>query len=457
MDSGTVGAMPDAAVVGSGYVGTVVAAAIVSMGGSAVGLESDRDKLAVLRSGRAPFREPGLDEAISAGLASGRLRFTSDPSEAMERSRVVFLCVGTPSGPGGRPDVEAVAAAGRAIGGAGSGDHVLVTKSTVPIGSARWLASLLEEIGCEMPIVSNPEFLREGSALHDFLHPDRIVLGSDDPRALETVVELYRPVLEQRFPGGDPRRQPPLVRTNLVTAETVKYAANAFLATKISFINEVANICELVGADVSEVATALGLDARIGPQFLQPGIGWGGSCFGKDLAALVATAEECGYEAPLLRATIAVNHRQRSLIIEKLQRRLQVLRGHRVAVLGLTFKPGTDDTRDSPAVEVVRRLVDLGVVVSAYDPLVPRLDGLDAVRFARDPYDAVERVDAVVVATDWPEFALLDLASIAARMRGQLLVDGRNLFDPASVAAAGLVYDCVGRTMAALPSVSAQR
>ena len=442
--------MPPVAVVGSGYVGTVVAAAVAAIGGEAIGLEVDAEKLRVLRDGQAPFREPGLDALVAAGLASGRLAFTDDAGEAMARSEVVFLCVGTPSAPDGRPDMTAVASAARSIARASDGRHVLVTKSTVPIGSARWLSGLLEEVGCEFPVVSNPEFLREGAALADFLHPDRIVLGSDHPEALERVVEVYRPILQQRFPGGDPRRQPPLIRTGLLTAETVKYAANAFLATKISFINEIANICELVGADVVEVAAAIGLDNRIGSAFLDPGIGWGGSCFGKDLAALVATAHECGYDAPLLQATIAVNGKQRSLLVEKLQRHLQVLRGRRITVLGLTFKPGTDDTRDSPAVDLVHRLVDLGAAVTVYDPLVKALDGVPGVRFARDPYDAAERSDAVVIATDWPEFVVLDLATIAERMRGTVLIDGRNVFDPGAVRSAGLRYDCVGR-----PPVSA--
>jgi len=446
--SETAAQLPPVAVVGTGYVGTVVAGAVAAIGGHAIGLEVDAEKLSALRAGRAPFREPGLDELLVAGLASRRLAFTRDPDEAMARAEVVFLCVGTPSCPDGRPDVSAVASAARAIASCADRRHILVTKSTVPIGSARWLSGLLEELGCDLPIVSNPEFLREGSAVNDFLHPDRIVLGSDDPAAIERVVNVYRPILEQRFSGGDPRRQPPLIRTGLLTAETVKYAANAFLATKISFINEIANICELVGADVIDVATAIGLDTRIGPSFLEPGIGWGGSCFGKDLAALVATAEECGYQAPLLRATVAVNTRQRSLVVEKLQRHLQVLRGRRITVLGLTFKPGTDDTRDSPAIDLVHRLVDLGAAVTVYDPLIKRLDDVSTVTFARDPYEAAERSDAVVLATDWPEFVALDLPILAARMRGDVLIDGRNVFDPAAVHMAGLRYDCVGRSSA---------
>jgi UDPglucose 6-dehydrogenase len=304
----------------------------------------------------------------------------------------------------------------------------------------------MEMAGTAPAVVSNPEFLREGSAVVDFLRPDRIVLGSDDPRALNVVTEVYAPILEQRVPHpiGTSRR-PSLVRTDLATAETIKYAANAFLATKISFVNEIAAICEQVGADVGDVAAAMGLDSRIGPAFLDAGIGWGGSCFGKDLAALIATAEDHGYEAPLLRASVAVNQRQRRIVVEKLQRALGIIRGRRICLLGLAFKPGTDDLRDSPAVELARRLVDLGAVVSAYDPLVHRVPEVPEIRLSGNVYSAAERADASVLVTDWPEFLQLDLGRLAEVMSGRTLIDARNMLDPSWAEDAGFSYEGIGR------------
>jgi len=436
---------PRVAVVGSGYVGTVVAASLASLGRRVMGVETDPAKLAVLRSGTAPFYEAGLDELIGAGLAAGVLAFTDDPAAAMAVSDVVFLCVGTPSDPSGRPDMQYVESAARAIAAASDGHHVLVTKSTVPIGSGTWVRNIFEEVSTGgTRVVSNPEFLREGTAVSDFLHPERVVLGSDDPEALDIVAEVYRPVLEQSFHERDVAR-PPLVRTSLATAETVKYAANAFLATKISFINEIANICELVGADVVEVAGAIGLDSRIGPRFLDAGIGWGGSCFGKDLSALASIAEDYGYRAQLLQAAIDVNQRQRALVVEKLQRQLKVLRGRRIALLGVAFKPGTDDTRDSPAIDVAERLIHHGASVIAHDPLVTDVPGHPQLRLVGDPYAATAGADAVVLTTDWPDYLALDFATIAAGMRGDYFLDTRNVFDAATVESGGLRYECIGR------------
>ncbi|MBO0728415.1 MAG: UDP-glucose/GDP-mannose dehydrogenase family protein [Acidimicrobiaceae bacterium] len=432
--------------VGTGYVGTVVAACFATLDTTVIGVEAEPSKISALRSGQAPFWEPDLDELLGTALRSGRLSFTADVGEALAVSDVVFLCVGTPAAANGCPDLEALDTAARLIGRHTDGHHVVVTKSTVPIGSSQWLTSLFEEAGTELAVVSNPEFLREGSAVSDFLQPDRIVLGSDNAAALETVVELYRPIVEQK----EERLRPPVIRTDLVTAETVKYAANAFLATKVSFINEIANICDLVGADVTDVAGCLGLDRRIGPGFLEAGLGWGGSCFGKDLSALVATAADCGYEASLLQATIGVNKKQRMLIVEKLQRHLKVLRGRRIAVFGLAFKAGTDDVRDSPAVDVACRLQELGALVTVCDPRASAGSAPGRVRFERDPHRAATASDAVVIATEWPEFATLDLEELASNMRGDLLVDGRNLFDPHLARAAGLRYDCVGRSGVAL-------
>jgi nucleotide sugar dehydrogenase len=370
----------------------------------------------------------------------------------MAASEVVFLCVGTPPGADGGADMTAVAMAARSIGAALDRHHVLVTKSTVPIGSGRWLTSLIEDAlpagsdpDASFSVVSNPEFLREGSAIDDFLFPDRVVIGSDDERALDVVAAVYRPIVTQDFPGGDAQLRPPIVRTTLATAETVKYASNAFLATKISFINEIANICDLVGADVSEVATALGLDPRIGSRFLDAGVGWGGSCFGKDLSALIATAEQYGYESALLRAAVSVNARQRRLIVEKLRRHLKILQGQRIGLLGLAFKPCTDDLRDSPAVEIAGTLLGAGALVSAHDPLVSEVPDCPGLRIVGDPYQAADRADAVVLMTEWPDYLALDLDRLRSRMRGTLVIDGRNLLDPTAVEAAGLSYQGIGR------------
>ena len=452
---------PRVAVIGTGYVGTVVAACLAGVGRQTIGLEVDRRKLETLQAGRAPFFEPGLDDLLSSCVASGALRFTGSVEEAVATSDVIFFCVGTPSAPDGAADMTHVVAAARSIGSCLDRHRVLVTKSTVPIGSGRWLTSIIEDALAPavrpdgaFSVVSNPEFLREGSAVNDFLFPDRVVIGSDDGQALDLVADVYRPITEQTFAGADPDRRPPMVRTSLATAETVKYASNAFLATKISFINEIANICELVGADVSEVASALGLDPRIGSRFLEAGLGWGGSCFGKDLSALVTTAEQYGYDAALLRAAVQVNTRQRRLVIERMRHHLKIIQGRRIALLGLAFKPGTDDLRDAPAVEIARSLISAGAFVRAHDPLVRAVPDCPSLVVASDPYAAAERADAVVLVTEWPDYLGLDLSELRSRMRGDLILDGRNLLDPRAVEAVGLRYEGVGRSTVTRESLS---
>ena len=433
------------AVVGSGYVGTVVAACFASLGRRVTGVESDRRKLTILQDGRAPFYEPGLDDLLQEQLATGRLTFTNDLRSALAGSEIVFLCVGTPSVADGRADMKALEIAAREIGRADERHHILVTKSTVPIGSSNWLAGVVESAGRQaFSVVSNPEFLRESNAIHDFLHPERIVLGGDDG-AVAAVAELYRPILEQSFNGSDSRKRPPLIKTDLVTAETIKYASNAFLATKVSYINEIANICDLVGAEITDVAAAMGLDPRIGSQFLSAGVGWGGSCFGKDLDALVAAADDLGYDAQLLKATAAVNDRQRDVIIRKLQHGLGTLRGRRIGILGLAFKPGTDDLRDAPSVQVASRLLSMGAFVRAHDPIVERAPGLPELATSATAYEVAEGADALVLMTEWPEYLALDLQKLKEIMPGRLFVDARNAFDPALVTKVGLSYVGVGR------------
>ena len=288
---------------------------------------------------------------------------------------------------------------------------------------------------------------REGSAIKDFLYPDRIVLGGDNHESVDLVAEAYQPILDQSFPGGDPAHRPVLVRTDRSTAETIKYAANAFLATKISFINEIAEICEWVGADVGEVAYALGLDARISPEFLSAGVGWGGSCFAKDLEALAATARSHGQEPAILNAATQVNQHQRHRIVHKLQQHLRPLRGSRVAMLGLSFKPNTDDIRDAPAITIAESLMEKGAIVRGYDPMVKAIPELPTLQTTPDPYTALERADALILVTDWPELAALDFAEVAARMRGNVVIDGRNCFDADTVRSAGLVYEGMGKAV----------
>lgn len=419
------------AVVGTGYVGAVTATCFAFLGHSVIGLDSDSSRAGQLNNGQAPFVEPGLSELLKSTLSTDRLRFTDRPAEALSKADFVILCVGTPPGPTGSPDLSQLEIAVQSMVPFLRPDVVIVNKSTVPVGSGNWIRTVIEEAmaeGSQSPfhVVSNPEFLREGSAIEDFLYPDRIVLGGVTAD-VNRVAALYQPVLDQCFDGGRAGIRPALISTDIASAEMIKYAANAFLAMKISFANEIARLCEFFGADVREVLPAIGADARIGTSFLNPGIGWGGSCFGKDVAALIASGQEFGYSPPMLRATVEINETQRASAVRKIQQELHILKGRRIAVLGLTFKPGTDDLRDAPALDVVRRLISGGAVVSAFDPVVKSLPvEFAAVRLTLDVYEAADRADAVLVATEWPEFRLVDPAELRRVMRGDLVVDGRN-------------------------------
>jgi UDPglucose 6-dehydrogenase len=434
---------PKVAVIGTGYVGSVTASCLALLGHQVWGFDNDAARAEQLAAGQLPFYEPGLAELLRETLASGNLQFTSDPAAALDGVDVVFLCVGTPTGAGGNPDLTQLASAAWTLAPFLRDGTVVVNKSTVPVGSADWVRTLLEEA---MPrnstpafhVVSNPEFLREGAAIDDFLYPDRIVLGGDGG-GVSRVAALYAPIVAQDFPGGRAEVGPQLITTGLASAEMIKYAANAFLATKISFANEIANLCELVGADARQVMPAIGADRRIGSAFLSAGVGWGGSCFGKDVAALIATGHDYGYSSNLLRASVEVNDLQRATVIRKLQRELKILKGRRVAILGLSFKPGTDDLRDAPALDIARRLIAAGAVVSAYDPIVKQLPAdLAAVRIASDPYDAAHRANAVVLVTEWPQLCEVEPARLAAVMSGELVLDGRNVLPEARFSAAGL-------------------
>jgi UDPglucose 6-dehydrogenase len=454
-------------VVGAGYVGLVTAACLAHVDHRVTCLDKDEERVARLIRGRVPFYEPGLDELVSQGVRQERLSFAGPESlpRLAREADVVFIAVDTPQAEDGSADLSNLGSVARSIGHALAEGYprehplVVVNKSTVPVGSGDYVSMLiyegLEEAGGDRAggflVVSNPEFLREGSAIYDSLFPDRIVVGADAREGLDTLRLLYEPIIEQSFPTElDPRPKVavPFVTSDLASAEMIKYAANAFLATKISFINEIANLCELVGADVGGVATGIGLDERIGPRFLNAGIGWGGSCFPKDIAALRAVAREYDYEPTLLNATTAVNDRQRKQVISKLQRDLHTLKGKRVALLGLAFKPNTDDLREAPSLQVARSLGALGARVVGYDPVAGKAAarGLAELKVVFDPYEALRGSHAAVVVTEWEEIRTLDLKRAADLMEApRVLVDGRNILDPGTAFEAGLLYRAFGR------------
>jgi UDPglucose 6-dehydrogenase len=419
-------------VIGTGYVGLVTAAGFAELGSDVWCVDIDAEKVARLRAGEVPIYEPGLEELIARNAE--RMHFSTALGDALEHARLLFVAVGTPPTYSGDADLSAVHAVVDAI--PASDDHALVMKSTVPCGTGASLQRVFGEQGKGgLGYVSCPEFLKEGSAVKDFLNPDRVVVGDRGDWAGDAVVELYAPL------GA------PLVRTDIASAEMVKLASNAFLATKISFINEIANVCEETGADVVEVARGMGLDDRIGAKFLQAGIGFGGSCFPKDVDALKQLAGNSGYHFQLLNAVIEVNDLQKRRVIGKLHKHLGGLVGKRVALLGLAFKPNTDDMREASSLVLSARLHADGALVSAYDPVAEEQARklVSGITFADSVLDAVRDADAAVLVTEWPELVELDYAPVAEAMRGRLLIDGRNALDPAAVRAAGLVYEGIGR------------
>lgn len=430
--------MATISVIGSGYVGLVYCAAFADFGNEVYGVDIDETKVALLQAGECPIFEPGLPELLKRNLSAGRLRFTTNYSEAVPKSEFVFICVDTPSSFAGEADMRAVRRAAAMIAEHLSGDTIVVNKSTMPIGSGDLVTSIIEQHiapGATFAVVSNPEFLREGSAVHDVLNPDRIVLGAEDRRVAERVAELYS-VLHAE-----------VIITDLRSAEMIKYASNSFLATKISFINEIAEICERVGADVTVVAHGMGKDARIGPLFLDAGIGFGGSCFPKDVKALAYMAHESGCHPQLLHAVLEINLDQRRRFVHKLQERLGDLTDKRIAVWGLAFKQNTDDMREAPSVDIIRMIEQRGGVVHAYDPAA--IDNarplLPHTTFCSSPYDAVVGADALCLVTPWNEFRQANLGRVVEVMRNPLLLDGRNLYDPIEMAALGFTYVGVGR------------
>ena len=420
------------AVIGTGYVGLVTAAGFAELGSEVWCMDIDAAKVARLQAKEVPIFEPDLEQLLARNTE--RLHFSTELGQALEHARLLLVAVGTPATYSGDADLSAVMAVLDAI--PASGRHALVMKSTVPCGTGASVKRILSQQGKgELGYVSCPEFLKEGSAVHDFLHPDRVIVGDDGGWAGDAVVELYAPL------------RAPVVRTDIVSAEMVKLASNAFLSTKISFINEIANVCEETGADVVEVARGMGLDERIGPKFLQAGIGYGGSCFPKDVDALKQLAGNSGYHFQLLTAVIEVNELQKRRVIGKLHKHLGGLVGKRVALFGLAFKPNTDDMREASSLVLSARLNADGAAVAAYDPVAEDqarelVSGID---FAASPLEAASGADAVVLVTEWPEFLKLDWRLVAERMRGRVVIDGRNALDPDAVRAAGLAYEGIGR------------
>ena len=419
-------------VIGTGYVGLVTAAGFAELGNEVWCIDIDADKIERLKRGEIPIYEPGLEELVAKHR--GRLHFSTDIADALEHARLLFVAVGTPPTYSGDADLSAVYSVVEAM--PPSDRHALIMKSTVPVGTGRHIQRHFEETGKSgFRYVSCPEFLKEGSAVEDFLEPDRVVIGDIGDWAGDAVEELYRPLGSQ------------ILRMDIASAEMVKLASNAFLATKISFINEIANVSEETGADVSEVARGMGLDDRIGPKFLQPGIGFGGSCFPKDVSALKQLAGNSGYHFQLLSAVIEVNELQKRRVVGKLKRAVGSLVGKKIALLGLAFKPNTDDMREASSLVLAGRLQGEGATVSAYDPIAEEEARklMRGVEFSASELDAVRGADAVVLVTEWPQFKELDWSEVADAMRGDVVVDGRNALDPEAVRFAGLRYEGVGR------------
>ncbi|WP_250035463.1 UDP-glucose dehydrogenase family protein [Paractinoplanes maris] len=450
-------------VVGTGYVGLTTGVSLAFLGHEVTCVDLDQEKVDMLRGGRCPIYEPGMEELLAE--AAPNLTFTTSYAEGVPGADVVFVAVQTPSAPDGSPDLRYLRSAAESV--AQSLDHdftVVVNKSTVPIGSGNWVDAILRDSfatradraqdqdarPCEFSVASNPEFLREGNAIHDTLFPDRIVIGSDNPRALEVLNHLYRPLINQTFtpptfqPRPDDTTAVPLVSTDLASAELIKYAANAFLALKISYVNEIGQLAGKVGADITEVARGIGLDQRIGSRFLEPGVGWGGSCFGKDTKALIATASEYKYDMPIVQAARDVNQRQREIAVERLQSELRILKGRKIGLLGVAFKPNTDDLRDSPALDIAQLLVARGARVKLHDPIAGdrfRREYPEMAPHLSDTLDGVfDDCDAVVLVTKWAQYLELDWGKFVGLMRTPIVLDGRNVLDQDRMERLGFRY-----------------
>jgi UDPglucose 6-dehydrogenase len=430
-------------VIGTGYVGLVTGSVFADLGNEVVCVDKDERKVAMLRRGEMPIYEPGLEEMVARNVADHRLCFSTEIEEAVTRSEVVFICVGTPPKENGDPDMSYVEEAAKSIARALDRYKVVVNKSTVPVGTGEFVREIIirnRRRDVDFDVVSNPEFLREGSAISDTLNPDRIVIGAPNQVVAMKILELYAPL------------ERPMLITDVASAEMIKYASNAFLATKISFINAVANICEAAGADVVQVMKGMGYDQRIGAAFLQAGLGYGGSCFPKDSLALIQTAEKYGYDFELLKSVVKINCDQASRFMDRLESALGSLEGKTVGILGLAFKPNTDDMREAKSVEIIGRLLASGATVRAYDPIAidKTKEIFPHITYCENAYETANDADAVVLVTEWNEFKFLNMERLKEAMRGSVLFDGRNVYDPVRMRRLGFDYHCIGRPTTAL-------
>ena len=430
-------------IVGTGYVGLVTGTCLADLGNKITCVDIDESKIAVLNNGEIPIFEPGLKELIQNNVSKGRLSFSTEVAKSINDSEIIFIAVGTPSTPEEEVDLKYVMNVAKTIGENLNGFKIIVNKSTVSVGTGRKIAKIIKENSKsdqKFEIISNPEFLREGSAINDFMRPDRIVLGSDSEKAFDIMSEIYRPLF---------LIETPIIKTSIETAELIKYASNAFLSVKISFINEVANLCDKTGADVHIVAKAMGLDGRISPKFLHAGPGFGGSCFPKDTLGLVHLAKEHGVDALIAEAAMIVNVKQKQIMVDKLKSLLPELDGKKVAILGLAFKPNTDDVRESPSLKVIEILLKEGCVIQAYDPIASENSKkiMPDITYFDDMMDACEGADAVMLMTEWNELRQIDLEQLKDKMAEPNLIDCRNIYDPQSMKDSGFNYISVGRTI----------
>ena len=427
--------------IGSGYVGLVTGACLAEFGMEIICVDKDKAKIATVQKGKSPFYEPGLDDLIEKNMNEGKLSFSTDTKKGVGGSPVIFIAVGTPANRDGSPDLSQVEAVAREVARYMDSYKIIVLKSTVPVGTGKWIKGVIEEAlqgAVPFDVVSNPEFLREGAAVEDFFRPDRVVIGAESAEAIEAMKEIYNALY---------LIEAPFVITNIETAEMIKYASNAFLATKISFINEIANLCERVGADVHDVARAMGLDGRIGRKFLHPGPGFGGSCFPKDIQALVHIAQEHNCEMEIVQSTIRVNERQRERMIAKIEEMTGDVRGKTIGILGLAFKPNTDDMREASSISIIQRLQARGAQIKAYDPeaMEEAKNILPDVTYCTGPYEVAEGSHALVLVTEWNQFRLLDLERIKGLLQEPCFIDLRNVYEPLQMRELGFRYCGVGR------------
>ncbi len=461
------------AVIGTGYVGLVTAATFSFLGHEVACLDINPERIAKLNAGEIPIYEPGLQELLELSAKHGtKPLFTTKAQDAIENRDFIFIAVGTPPRENGEADLSYLESAAKTIGLHLSDGAIVVNKSTVPVGSGNWVRMLVERgvrervlttagsnetstVPVAFTVASNPEFLREGTAILDTLYPDRIVIGTDDERTRDRLEELYKPLKEQKFKEPSFCKRPEgfgevrVIATDITSAEMIKYSANAFLAMKISFANQIANICDLVGADVTEVMHGIGSDSRIGAKFLHAGIGWGGSCFGKDVQAIIKIAQDYDYHPELLEATRQVNYKQRDLVVKRLQEQLKIIKGKRIGLLGLAFKPNTDDLRDAPALDIARALIKMGAEVLATDPIAidhcrkqnPDLN----IHYISKIYEMVDGLDALILVTEWDAYKELDMKVILEKMNGNIFIDGRNQYKPSELKALGFNYIGMGR------------